>query len=156
MTLNVCRLAVLSLLAVGCGGADLGNQAALRTRGMGAKDLPLPQPLSVNPDAVDFGKQWVGTASGVDVVITNSAAFPVEVDAQVAGGDFLLVAGPSKFVLQPSEEVKLGLQFNPLGEGPARGTLELVSTPEAVIILDLDRLSVPLLGDGVGGIIVTQ
>ncbi|OJT22113.1 hypothetical protein BO221_25620 [Archangium sp. Cb G35] len=102
--------------------------------------------IVLDPIALDFGEQRVGTESTKSVAVRNTGSLPLVVSSLSIGSGQPFVVSPSTgFTIQSGESQVLSVTFKPTSEAAVTGAALTLSTD------DPNRLSatVPLLGSGV-------
>jgi MYXO-CTERM domain-containing protein len=121
------------------------KQAELRAVSTGNGPLGLPlrgsfSAASLSPRldvaaAASFDATRVGSRSNpVEVLLSNTSGFPVQVTGMAVSGPFAIVSSSCSavpFALPPSSGCRVSLAFQPTAEGAASGTLEVTTDVSA-------------------------
>lgn len=106
-------------------------------------ETPLPPGLYVNPSALSFGAQRVGTTSaGLSLTARNTTASPVTISSSSSTGPFAAVGLTTPITLAAGATSSFTATFSPVAPGAASGQLSLVSDAPNTPTL------VPLTGTG--------
>ena len=85
--------------------------------------------LGINPTSLSFGNVATGTKSATkNMTITNTGNSNVAVSQiSVAGAGYTLTGGGTPLTLTPSQNLVLGVQFDPASAGSVAGSISIVS-----------------------------
>jgi Bacterial Ig-like domain (group 3)/Abnormal spindle-like microcephaly-assoc'd, ASPM-SPD-2-Hydin/HYDIN/CFA65/VesB-like, Ig-like domain/Cep192 domain 4 len=103
--------------------------------------------LSLNPSALAFLSQPVGTTSAAQtLIVTNPSSLPVTVTSIQASGDFNVASACQ--IIAPQANCSINVTFTPTASGPRTGTLTITTAQPN------GAQTVSLSGPGIGALIL--